>query len=245
MTALYGQTPPVDYFQIAQDVAADRAYFYDAIEYAQKDGEDDTLFKARVALAEQRHQYIDSLPKCHVREGHVRRGGTKPREQKAVDVMLAVDAMEHAGRGNLAIATLLTGDLDFEPLVSALVRMGVDTRVVYVRQHAAPELLNAADQRRALTLRDFYSFATPSFRASHDAIEIREGERSDEFSAFEVVKTGKWQGRDAVLYRHAVVPPRIWVSPGNEPSERSITVQYPDETKLGVIFGETFGNIAW
>ena len=40
----------------------------------------------------------------------------KKLRQKKVDVLLAVEALDHAFRGNMSRAYLIAGDLDFAPL---------------------------------------------------------------------------------------------------------------------------------
>lgn len=48
-----------------------------------------------------------------------------------VDVHLAVDALLMASRGLFSAATLMTSDLDFRPLINALVEMGIDVTLQY------------------------------------------------------------------------------------------------------------------
>jgi uncharacterized LabA/DUF88 family protein len=53
-----------------------------------------------------------------------------------VDVQLAVDMMAFAHQGVFTKASLVTGDLDFKPLVDALVGMTVDTARLFVDKFA-------------------------------------------------------------------------------------------------------------
>src|SRR5687768_2552079 len=106
MQAFYGQTPPILYEAVGSLLAADRFFFYDAIDYQKSETETETQREERIAKREALHDHITSRPGFHVRDGYVRRSQKRKREQKGVDVQLAVDAMEHAARGNLTRAVL-------------------------------------------------------------------------------------------------------------------------------------------
>jgi uncharacterized LabA/DUF88 family protein len=245
MKELYGDVPKVDYFAISQHVSAQRTYYYDAIDNEKRSTETADQHRARVADARERHHHISRVPGFHVREGHVRRGGSRPREQKAVDVMLAVDAMEHASRGTVGTITLLAGDLDFEPLVSALVRMGVDTRIVYVRRHTAPEVLAAADSSQPLSLHNFYSFAASSFRSAHRAVDMLENIKLADLGSGSPVTRGSYDGKEVGLYTYTSGEPILWMAPGSELTDPSITFTHPDAATLLVAFKLTYGVDPW
>ena len=51
--------------------------------------------------------------------------------QKGVDVLLAVEMLDHAFRKNMDEAWLLAGDADFVPLVEAVTRLGTWVNVIY------------------------------------------------------------------------------------------------------------------
>ncbi len=67
-----------------------------------------------------------------------------------VDVQLAVDALLMASRGLFGSCTLITGDLDFKPLVTALVEMGVDVQLLYPEDETNDDLKAAADAAIAM-----------------------------------------------------------------------------------------------
>ena len=69
-----------------------------------------------------------------------------------VDVQLAVDALLMASRGLFGSVTLITGDLDFKPLVNALVDMGVDVHLTYPAGETSEELIAAADSAAPLSI---------------------------------------------------------------------------------------------
>lgn len=116
MQTFYGVVPAIDFELLAASFKSERTYYYDAIDYERHATEAEDGFQARVAQAEGVHDHINNLPGFHVRKGHVRRSPKRRnREQKALDVQLAVDALEHAARGNMKLMLLLAGDLDWRP----------------------------------------------------------------------------------------------------------------------------------
>ena len=181
-----------------------------------------------------------------MREGHVRRSLKRKREQKAVDVQLAVDALEHAARSNMTMAILLTGDLDFEPLLGSLERMGVRTRLAYVPRHTSTDLLRAADEIRKITLQHFYSWSAPSFRANHKTVKLEYGQGRPEPPIFEPCREGVWDGRQVTLFKTInQAAPRLYAEWGNELTEPSYTFEHPEIDKLPLAFELTFGEIEW
>ena len=243
MEKFYGVVPPIDYAVIKSYTKAHRIYFYDAIDYAERKGETAAEHKARVDAATARFDYIASQPGYHVRDGHVRQGGK--REQKGVDVLLAVEAMEHAARGNMSLAMLMSGDLDFEPLLRSLDRLGTPTRVYYFPIKASPDLLRAADDARKITLREFHGWASEEFRINHPVIELAYAQRPLDPRDWPIVKTGVWQDRTVTLHSHPKASPRLYVEKGKQLTDQSRMFVYPDIQKLELAHTLTFGEIEW
>jgi len=150
---------------IMEQARASRAYFYDAIDYSRRHDETEKVWESRVLLLEQFFSYVRSLSGFHVRPGSVRPG--KKREQKEVDVSLAVDMMEHGFNGSMSKAVLIAGDVDFRPVVEALVRHGVFVDVWYHRNSFAQELPGAADFGHELRLQQLHSWNTKAFKEAH------------------------------------------------------------------------------
>jgi uncharacterized LabA/DUF88 family protein len=189
MQTSYGVVPAVDFELLAASFKSERTYYYDPIDFERHATEADDGFQARVAQAEGVHDHINSLQGFHVREGHVRRSPKRRnREQKAVDVQLAVYALEHAARGNMKLMMLLAGDLDFEPLLTSLERLGVRTRLIYVPQHTSKELMQAADETRKVTLEHFRAWSAPSFRENVRTVKLLYREPVPEAAIFRPVK---------------------------------------------------------
>jgi uncharacterized LabA/DUF88 family protein len=80
---------------------------------------------------------------------HARRGSLvglgKRKRQKQVDVMLAVDMLTYGLTKTMTVATLLSGDADFIPVIKALVRHGTYTNVVCEHGSTAKKLYRNAD----------------------------------------------------------------------------------------------------
>lgn len=112
-----------------------RVFYYDAI------GEEQSEETAR-----QREylRWIQGLDDTHVVEGKLRRG--RSREQKGVDISLAVDALRAAYQGVVDVVAILAGDADFAPLVKALRDAGPHVIVVAFESNAAADLVAAADR---------------------------------------------------------------------------------------------------
>src|SRR5262245_52159773 len=106
-----------------------KTFFYDCLDDLQRDGETQSDYEVRVRNQEAEIEKIAGIPNWHVRlgtlSGNARAGGRRARrQQKEVDVLLAVDMLNHGFRQNFDRAVLVTGDLDFKPVVESLVQLG-------------------------------------------------------------------------------------------------------------------------
>lgn len=131
-----------------------RVFYYDALP-APEPGESEDAHSQRVRADRAHFDAIRSLDCFHVALGDLR---GKPRRQKKVDVRLAVDMLTHAHRKNMDTCTLITGDVDFQPLIEELVRVGTFV-TIWHPAHASEDLLQAADRRRPLTAADLFSLS--------------------------------------------------------------------------------------
>lgn len=75
--------------------------------------------------------------------------------------------LSHTLKGNMDGATLLAGDLDFEPLINALVDAGMYTTLWYEQCSTSDELISSADSSQIIDVRQIYSWASDYFRDSH------------------------------------------------------------------------------
>jgi uncharacterized LabA/DUF88 family protein len=140
---VFGDGYDVDYKAVMDTFRARRAYLYDCIDDLQKDGESDDDFKARVDQQVARFEAIDKVEGLHVRFGYLSPG--KRRQQKEVDVLLAVDMLTHSFNKNMDEAVLLAGDRDFRPVVESIVRLGTLVKVACASRTGSKPLAREAD----------------------------------------------------------------------------------------------------
>jgi hypothetical protein len=95
-------------------------------------------------------------------------------------------------------AVLIAGDVDFRPVVEALVRHGVFVDVWYHRNSFAQELPGAADFGHEIRFRDLYSWNTEAFQRAH-RIPDEEQRRGNRFG--QLVKAGSMAGCQVELYK--------------------------------------------
>jgi hypothetical protein len=142
-----------------------RSYFYDCLDDLKREDESQEEFQARVesqrTFLSRRHK----RPGLHLQLGTLK--GGKKRSQKEVDVLLAVDMMTHASNKNMSHAVLISGDLDFRPVVEAVVRSGVFVDVWYERQSTDEQLPGAADLGSEISWHLLYSWNTEPFREKY------------------------------------------------------------------------------
>ena len=139
---------PVDWQRVRNH--ARKVFYYDAVP-VQKHNEEIADYETRVGPKREELAQIENEAGFHVRSGDARHRAKRGHEQKMVDVKLTVDALLGATRGTFSRATLITGDLDFKPLIDALVDLGVDVTLQYPVGETNRELISAADQAQALS----------------------------------------------------------------------------------------------
>lgn len=246
MQRFYGEVPEMDFQSLkARFGSASRVYYYDAIDRTLAGNEKESDRDARVKRMDDLHSYLNSLPRWHVREGFVTRGRKRRREQKAVDVQLAVDALEHAVARNIANATFVLGDLDFEPLFFSLNRFGVLVTVYFERGSASQDLLEAADQRYEMTIAEFFDMASEEFRNTHR----RPGyNRSTQLPTGERLGQGTWNGQRVYGIRGSNGECFVYALPLDEDPSRGQLAVYPenDLTKASLAFSMIYGGeVEW
>jgi hypothetical protein len=157
------QTGPRPYF---------RVYFYDCLNERRGDQESDLDYENRVADLKAYFSEIGALSGVHVRLGTIT--GRKPR-QKEVDILLAVDMLTHGFNRNMTHAVLLAGDLDFRPVVQALVRSGVFVQVLFEKRSGSRRLHGAADSGIELNWQTLYNWGRESFRSANPVPRVTRG----------------------------------------------------------------------
>ena len=150
-----GMPLDINYRQLTQTYS--KVFYYDALP-ERKVNEDDASYHARIAPQRLLFDHLSSLDRFHVYEGDVRRSSARRGpEQKKIDVMIAVDMLTHSFRRNMHEATLLTGDLDFKPLIDALVHEGMFITLWYPQGTTSKELIAAADRSERFGIGSIYA----------------------------------------------------------------------------------------
>jgi uncharacterized LabA/DUF88 family protein len=247
MSRFYGTVPDVNY-DVFWNVFSNptRIYYYDAVDRNRIGDETTAQRDARVSALNTFHAYLNSLSGWHVREGFVSRGRRASRRtQKAVDIQLAVDALEHAVAHNMSYASFILGDLDFEPLFFSLNRFGVIVTVYFEPGTASQELLEVADQRAPMTLSQFTVLAVPEFRQANIIPEFSVGAPAP--NQMSPVRQGTWNGRQACVYLDAQAPRTLlWAEQDGTDSSRQVAFNANDPAKVELAFTMEYGGeITW
>jgi uncharacterized LabA/DUF88 family protein len=116
------------------EVGLGRVLYYDA-------RPDDT--SSSVSAIEDYWKAVELLPDTEIGFGALR---GRPRRQKRVDGLIAVDMMVGAFTNLFQIAILIAGDSDFVPVVNEVRRRGVMVVIAGVRESLADELKRAGDR---------------------------------------------------------------------------------------------------
>ncbi|HBB87286.1 MAG TPA: hypothetical protein DC047_06695 [Blastocatellia bacterium] len=138
------------------------AFYYDCLVDEKKLNQTSEDHEKQVEQQSRRLEELREVDDCHIRLGSLK--GPK-RKQKEVDVLIAVDMMAHAARGNMDKAILVTGDLDLRPAVEALVQLGVSVKIVAYDKTTSTELTWAASAYRRLGFEDLYGWTVAQTRA--------------------------------------------------------------------------------
>jgi uncharacterized LabA/DUF88 family protein len=214
-----------------------RAYFYDCIDELRKDSETEAEFQARREELNKRISRMRSRPGFHFRPGTLSRG--RRQTQKEVDVLLAVDMLTHGFNRNMTHAVLVTGDLDFRPVVEALVRTGVFVNVWYEKRTAADALPLAADFGSELNWHALYDWNSQSFMEEHRK-PIETSAHGPVTGA--LVRSGSYEGRAVQMLKPLSPAPFVLRV------ERYYGVQWlehEDEHVLDRYFSVINGPIEW
>jgi uncharacterized LabA/DUF88 family protein len=175
----------IELMEIKKSVDASKAFYYDAID---EDADDAQLRKAYL-------DEIRGLDGFHVRQGDVT-GKKEKKRQKRVDVQLAVECLMHAYNKTIWHASLLAGDLDFEPLVTHLVNVGVHVHVYYEQRSGARGLRDAADVAVPIKVSQFWRWSALEFRAANPLPKKQNG---FETPPYVVIKNGRLKSLSIAL----------------------------------------------
>lgn len=145
-TIVFGHADGIKIAYLGLKQQHQKVFVYDALS-AQERGEDQAAYERRIESRMVEIRAIRSLSGFHVQLGDLR---GRVSRQKKVDVQIAVDMLLHTFRQNMHRATLLAGDIDFVPLLEALIREGMQVNLWHPEQ-AAGELMSASDETTPLS----------------------------------------------------------------------------------------------
>jgi hypothetical protein len=183
---------------------------------------------------------IDELNGFFVRLGSLT--GQRNRRQKKVDILLAVEALDHSVRRNMDKAILLTGDRDFEPLVHSLVQLGIGVQIVGDKDHTSKYLRRAADAYVPLSFDNYYKWTAASLR-DRFPIPVRHINMPPPRASEK--EKGILRGKDVVL-RTCDAPPVFYLHANHFYRETGhLTLESNDEQKLKLYTDLQYGKIDW
>ena len=155
---------PIDFKALSSDF--NKTFYYDCLEPKNSEESNDD-YDVRVNKQKEFFNSLRLLEGYHVFEG-ITYGTGKRIRQKKIDVAITVDMLTHSYRKNMQQATLLTGDLDFKPLIDALVQDGMWVTLWYEKATTNPELIYAADSSGDLNIQNIYdNWAKSEFKLKH------------------------------------------------------------------------------
>lgn len=162
-TYFSGDLLELNYKAIGQEFT--KVFYYDC-PIPRKTDESNEDYQNRLEIQRCAFKKISRVAGYQIYEGISRRR-RKVVEQKTVDVSIAVDMLTHTFMRNMQRATLLTSDLDFLPLVNALVQHGMYVDLWYHQGHTNEELICAADAQKSVNVLDIYWWSNSDFRKNH------------------------------------------------------------------------------
>ena len=242
MDGFFGVDGDIDFLPIKEQAGAVRAFVYDAIDDEPREGETEDARQARIAPLERSYSCARALSGVHVRLGTVvgkRSRKRKEPRQKEVDILLATDMLTHGFNGSMRSAVLLSGDLDFRPVVETLVRHGVFVEVWYHRSSVAEDLPGAADFGRELKFRQLHSWNTKSFQKDYRLPSECEPAGGP---VGELLRVGSVMGYPAELRRHHHKSIDLWVT--TEPGS-TLRISDEDENLIERYVAIQYASIQW
>jgi uncharacterized LabA/DUF88 family protein len=182
----------------AHKMVFQRAFYYDCLDDIVKTNETEDALKKRIAEQEEFFDRIQSIDGFHLGLGSLS-GTSKKKRQKEVDILLAVEMLDHAFRRNMTSAGLIAGDLDFKPLVESLVRLGTWVDVFYDPSSVAAGLLASADRGVALGFQNYYLMSEFEF-CRDNPLPVQTDVRTwqDDAGGLSLSKRGSLQTGEAV-----------------------------------------------
>jgi len=115
--------------------------------------------------------------------------------------MLATDMLTHGYDGNMEKAILLAGDLDFRPIIEALVRRGVLTEIWFEPKSAAKELPGAADFGFKIHFHQLWAWSNSDFQVRCRMPDVVTSAHMPDGRQYAPVREGYLNGRTVTLFQ--------------------------------------------
>lgn len=146
--------------RLRRSIECSKAFYYDCAD------ESDAAKRAFIERVRDLEGFHAPLGTLKARQ----KGAKREPRQKEVDVQLAVDVMTHVFRGNAKEVVLITGDLDFNPLVGAVVEAGAWMTLLYDARSIDSDLRRSADLAMRMSLQNYLEWGGFLFGGDGDAI---------------------------------------------------------------------------
>lgn len=230
----------LDFTKIKVTFDAQKCFYYDCLDDIKGQEESDSAYAKRVEEQEAFFNSISEIPGWHVRLGSLS-GKGKKRRQKEVDILLAVDMLNHAVRDNLLRATLLTGDRDFKPVVDSLVQMGVIIGVAGDESQTSKPLARAADSFTPLTFSLYFDWTDNKVQQKYP-VEIQQINMPP--SQLPIIRTGTWNGKNIFLTmgQGGYV---FYLDVPNYNDTNHLALQGNDSQRMMLYFELLYGKVDW
>lgn len=180
----------------------DKVFYYDCFPHMHKE-ETKEAYEARTKPKEEFFDQFRRTNSVLLRTGEIRGRGRNAR-QKGVDVNIAVEMLTAAHNRTVERMTLLAGDLDFYPLLEALVRQGIYVTVWCEEKSVSEDLLRAADAVWTLNHKSAFQVAPNSLRGKFEHLSIKNCNTDylkSRYKTIETIAKGHIQGHQLRLYR--------------------------------------------
>src|SRR4030066_1802652 len=213
-----------------------KVFYYDSLP-VKYDNETDAEYEIRIQPNIDFFTELSLLDGYHVYEGSARRR-RKQIVQKKVDIMIAVDMLNHSFRKNMSRTTLLTADLDFKPLIDALVDNGMYISLWYPINKTNIELIRSADASKILNLTTLFSYTTTMFQKTHFIPKRKEKMGKDLFNVTKVEELENKFGIKGELFKANDRPEFFLLFPTYYNPNANTHLEFGDVEKLKEYFDE-------
>jgi uncharacterized LabA/DUF88 family protein len=237
----FGFDGEIDFTLVKQQYSARKSFYYDCLDDIKREGENETDFNLRVEKQEAFFNKIREVTGSHVRLGSLT-GTAKNKRQKEVDILLAVDMLNHAVRQNMNRAVLLAGDRDFKPVVESLVQMGIFVDVVGDKRHTSKDLAWSADTFTGISFSEYYQWSAESHRKKHpvNILHINMPPADSK-----VIQKGLVGGKNLTLYKSDTNNNFYIFVEAFHNENSNLTLQFHDLNQLKLYFELQYGKVDW